>query len=93
MREGHEGWTGIFRNPGPCPSHLEVGIILPFEPSSHWLVSRLVSSFRLGPWQHGYSFLGVAGLLPGVFWLFIESLVMMAGSRIGSKGQMGRIHY
>ena len=79
-----EGWTGMVRNPNPCSSSLEVGIILPSEPSPHWLVSRLVSSFRLGPWHRGYSFLGVADLFPGVFWPFIESLVM-AGRRIGPK--------
>ena len=81
----------MVRNPGPCSSSLEAGIILPSEPSPHWLVSRLAFSFRLGPWYHGYSFLGVAGLFPGVFWLFIELLVMV-GQRTDPTGQMGRIH-
>ena len=91
MWEGKEGWTGMVRNPGPCSSSLEAGIIPPSEPSPHWLVSRLAFSFRLGPWYRGYSFLGVAGLFPGVFWLFIELLVM-AGRRTGPTGQIGRIH-
>ena len=81
----------MVRNPSPCSSSLEAGIIPPSEPSPHWLVSRLAFSFRLGPWYRGYSFLGVAGLFPGVFWLFIESLVM-AGRRTGLKRQMGRIY-
>ena len=89
-RGGH--WTGMVRDPGPCSSSLEAGIILPSKPSPHWLVSRLVSSFRLGPWHPGYSFLGVAGFFPGVVWLFIE-LFVIAGRRTGPKRQMGRIHH
>ena len=57
----------MVRNPGPCSSSLETGIIPSSEPSPHWLVSRLGFSFRLGPWHHGYSFLGMAGLFPGSF--------------------------
>ena len=89
--EGKEGWTGMVRNHGPCSRSLEAGIIPPSEPSPDWLVSRLAFSFRLGPWYRRYSFLGVAGLFPGVFWLFIELLVMV-GQRTDPTGQMGRIH-
>ena len=75
------GWkearTGMVRNPNPCSSSLEAGIFPPSEPSPHWLASRLAFSFRFGPWYRGYSSLGVAGLFPGVFWLFIELSVMV----------------
>ena len=71
-------------DPGPCSSSLETGIILPSEPSPHWLVSRLGFSFRLGPWHHGSSFLGIAASSL-VVWLFIE-LFVMAGMCIGPKG-------
>ena len=66
--EGKEGWTGMVRNPSPCSSNLEAGIIPPSEPSPHWLASRLAFSFRFGPciagipplvWQA--SFLGSFG--------------------------------
>ena len=83
MWEGKEGWTGMVSDPGPCSSSLETGIIPSSEPSPHWLVSRLGFSFRLGPWHHGYSFLGVAAFSL-VIWLFIE-LSVMAGMRIGPK--------
>ena len=66
-------------DPGPSSSSLETGIILPSEPSPHWWVSRLGFSFRLGPWHRGYSFLGVAGLFPGVVWLSIELFIMAGG--------------
>ena len=91
VSEGKEGWTGMVRNPSPCSSNLEAGIIPPSEPSPHWLASRLAFSFRFGPWYRGYSSLGVAGLFPGVFWLFIE-LSVMVGRCTGPTGQMGRIH-
>ena len=70
-RNGQE-WVS---DPGPCSSSLETGIIPPSEPSPHWLVSLLGFSFRLGPWHHGFSFLGVAASAL-VVWLFIELSVM-----------------
>ena len=71
-------------DPGPFSSSLETGIILLSEPSPHWWVSRLGFSFRLGPWYHGYSFLGMAGPFSGWFGLFIE-LSVMAGRRTGRR--------
>ena len=62
-------------DPGPCSSSLETGIIPSSEPSPHWLASRLGFSFRLGPWHHGYYFLGVAASSLAA-WLFIEWSVM-----------------
>ena len=56
MWEGKEGWTGMVRNPGPCSSSIDTGIIPSPEPSPHWLASRLGFSLRLGPWHHGYYF-------------------------------------
>ena len=54
--EGKEGWTGMVRNPSPCSSSIDTGIIPSPEPSPHWLASRLGFSLRLGPWHHGYYF-------------------------------------
>ena len=71
MWEGKEGRTGMVRNPGPCSSSLDTGIIPSSEPSPHWLASRLGFSFRLGPWHHGYCFFGMADSSL-VVWLSIE---------------------
>ena len=69
----------MVRNPGPCSSSLATGIIPSSEPSPHWLASRLGFSFRLGPWHHGYCFLGMADSSL-VVWLFIELFGLVVGA-------------